>query len=278
MKLHKIETGNFMTDGGATFGVVPKVMWEKQYPCDEENYCNLSMRSLLVHTGDRRVLIDTGMGNKQGKKFYSYYKLNGEETLTGSLKKAGYLPEEITDVILTHLHFDHCGGHVEKDDDGNLSLLFPNAIHWVAKAQWENYLNPNIREGSVYFPENMLPVEKAGKLKIIDNDGEYIPGIEFRIFNGHTPGMIVPVIYYNNIKIVYVADLIPVAANIPLAWVSAYDMLPLASMNEKEQFLNEAVENEYILFFEHDILNECCSLKKTEKGVLVDKTFALSEM
>ncbi len=278
MKLIKIETGNFMTDGGATFGVIPKVLWQKQYPADEENYCNLAMRSLLVDTGDRRVLIDSGMGNKQSEKFYSYYKLNGGDTLRGSLEKAGYTPDSITDVILSHLHFDHDGGHVVKDEDGNLKLLFPNATHWVSKSQWENYLNPNIRERSVYFPEDMMPVKEAGKLKVIDEEGEHIPGIDFRLFNGHTTGMIVTMISYNEKKVVFAADLIPLAANVPLAWVSAYDLFPLTTIKEKETFLKEAFEGNYILFFEHDLYTECCTLKMTEKGIRVDKTFNLSEI
>jgi len=267
-----------MTDGGATFGVIPKVLWEKQYPCDEENYCNLCMRSLLIDTGDRKVLIDSGMGNKQDEKFYSYYKLNGNDTLTGSLNKAGYAPGEITDVILTHLHFDHNGGHVVRDEAGNLSLLFPNATHWVSKTQWENYLDPNIRERAVYFPEDMMPVKEAGKLKIIEDGGEHIPGIDLRIFNGHTPGMIVPVIDYENRKIVFAADLIPLAANVPLAWVSAYDLYPLTSIKEKDKLLKEALENNYVLFFEHDLYTECCTLKITEKGIRMDKTFDLSKI
>ncbi|NPA36481.1 MAG: MBL fold metallo-hydrolase [Chlorobi bacterium] len=278
MKLYKIETENLMTDGGATFGVIPKVMWQKQYPADDDNYCNLTMRSLLVDTGDRRILIDTGIGNKQSEKFYSYYRLNGDATLLGSLNEAGYSPEEITDVILTHLHFDHDGGHVIRDSEGNLKLLFSNARHWTTKAQWSNYLNPNIREGAVYFPEDMMPVKEAGKLKIIEEEGEYIPGIEFRIFNGHTPGMIVPVITYKNTKVIYGADLIPLMANIPLPWVSAYDLYPLISIEEKKKLLNEAYENGYVLFFEHDLYNECCTLIKTDKGIKPGKPFDLSEI
>jgi len=278
MQLHKIETGNLMMDGGATFGVIPKVMWQKQYPADEDNYCNVTMRSLLVDSGDRVVLIDTGIGDKQSDKFYSYYHLNGDATLLGSIKKAGYSPENVTDVILTHLHFDHDGGHVIKDKDGNLKLLFPNATHWTTKSQWENYLDPNIREGAVYFPENMMPVKEAGKLKIIENEGEHIPGIEFRIFNGHTPGMIVPLIKYKNTQVIYCADLIPLAANVPLPWISAYDLFPLTSIEEKEKLLTEAYENGYLLFFEHDLYNECCTLKMTDKGIRPDKIFKLSKI
>ncbi len=236
------------------------------------------MRSLLVDTGDRVVLIDTGIGNKQSEKFYSYYHLNGDATLLGSLKETGYSPEEITDVILTHLHFDHDGGHVIRDNDGTLKLLFPNAIHWTTESQWQNYLDPNIREGAIYFPENMMPVKEAGKLNIIEEEDEYIPGIEFRIFNGHTPGMIVPVIKYKNSKVIYSADLIPLAANVPLPWVSAYDLHPLTSIEEKEKLLTEAYENGYILFFEHDLYTECCSLKMTDKGIRPDKMFNLSEI
>lgn len=278
VKLYKIETGNFMADGGAIFGVIPKVMWEKRYPADEENYCNLAMRSLLVETADRLVLIDTGMGNKQSEKFYSYCKLNGEDSLSGSLKNAGFSPEDITDVILTHLHFDHDGGHVAKDNKGQLSLVFPNATHWVSKAQWENYLDSNIREGAVYFPEDMMPVKEAGMLKIIENEGEHIPGVDFRLFNGHTPGMIIPVVNYKSKKIVFTADLIPLVANIPLAWISAYDLFPLTSIAEKKEFLTEAVENEYILFFEHDLYSECCTLKKSNHKVVVEKIVKFSEV
>ncbi len=278
MKLYKIETGNFMADGGAIFGVIPKVMWEKRYPADEENYCNLAMRSLLVETADRLVLIDTGMGNKQSEKFYSYCKLNGEDSLSGSLKNAGFTPEEVTDVILTHLHFDHDGGHIVKDNSGRLTLMFPNATHWVSKSQWDNYLDSNIREGAVYFPEDMMPVKDAGMLKIIEGEGEHIPGIDFRLFNGHTPGMIIPVVDFNGKTVVFTADLIPVAANIPLAWVSAYDLFPLTSIAEKEEFLTEAVENGYILFFEHDLYSECCTLKKSNHKIVINESIKLSEI
>lgn len=267
-----------MSDGGAIFGIIPKVMWEKRYPADEKNYCNLAMRSLLIETDERLILIDTGMGDKQSEKFYSYCKLNGDDSLLGSLNDAGFLPEDITDVILTHLHFDHDGGHVVKDDEGRLSLLFPNATHWVTQTQWDNYLDSNIREGSVYFQEDMMPVKKAGMLKTIENEGEHIPGIDFRIFNGHTPGMIVPIINYHGKKIAYTADLIPLAANIPLAWVSAYDLFPLTSIAEKKKFLNEAVEKSYILFFEHDLYHECCTLKRKKNKIVAARSVKFSKL
>ncbi|TAJ14038.1 MBL fold metallo-hydrolase [Marinilabiliaceae bacterium JC017] len=276
MKLSIIDAGNFMCDGGAVFGVVPKKMWEKQYPCDEENFCNLAMRCLLIDTGDRRILIDTGVGNKQSEKFYSYYKLNGEATLAGSLTKAGYSPGDITDVVLTHLHFDHCGGCVEWDDTQQPKLVFPHADYWVSQDQWDNYLDPNVREGAVYFPENMMPIKEANRLKVVEASGEWLPGVELRLFNGHTPGQIVPVIHYKDKTIAYMGDLIPVAASMPLPWVSAYDVNPLASMKEKETFLEEAAQNGYILFFEHDLYNQCCTVTSTEKGIRCDETFPLS--
>jgi glyoxylase-like metal-dependent hydrolase (beta-lactamase superfamily II) len=278
MKLFKIETGNFMCDGGAIFGVVPKVMWQKKYPCDEDNYCNLSMRCLLIDTGDRKVLIDTGVGNKQSEKFLSYYRLNGHDTLLRSLNDLGYKPENITDVVLTHLHFDHCGGCTVQDENGELQLVFSNATHWVSKQQWENYNHPNLREGVVYFPENMQPVEKAGRLRLIDQDGEWIPGIDFRLFHGHTPGNIVPIIHYGEQKIAFMGDLLPVVASLALAWVAAYDVDPIRSIAEKREFLDEALQNDTILFFEHDLHIECCNLMRKEEGVRIKNAFSLSDL
>ena len=278
MKLFKIESGNFMADGGAIFGVIPKMMWSKFYPANDINYCNLSMRCLLIDTGDRRILIDTGVGDKQSDKFFSYHHLNGDDSLSESLTKVGYNFEDITDVVLTHLHFDHCGGCVNYDDQQQPYLAFPNATYWVGKTQWENYKMPNIREGAVYFKENMMPVFEAGRLKTIDANGEWLPGIEMRIFNGHTAGQLVPVIQTTQGKLAYMGDLIPVMASIPLAWVSAYDTDPLLSIEEKREFLKEAAENNYTLFFEHDLYNECCTVEKTEKGIRMKESFTLEAL
>lgn len=267
MKLKIIDTGNLMCDGGAMFGSVPKVLWQKQYPCNNDNYCNLSMRALLIDLGDRVFLIDNGCGNKQSEKYYSYFYLNGEGNLLGSLHEAGYKPEDITDMVLTHLHFDHCGGGVQYNEDRSaLELTFPNATYWAGKAQWDNYLNPNVREGDAYFKEDMMPVYEAGKLKLVDKDCVLAPGISVRIYNGHTPGQILPFITVAGKTMVYMGDLIPVAASVNVAWVSAYDSYPVTSMKEKTQFLEEAVENNYILFFEHDLFTQCCSVERTKRG------------
>ncbi len=278
MQLYKIETGNFMADGGAIFGVVPKVMWSKKYPSNENNYCNLSMRCLLVKTEDRVILIDTGVGDKQSEKFYSYQHLNGDDSLTKSFANVNTSLDEVTDVVLTHLHFDHCGGAVHKDEDGNLSLTFPKANYWVAQSQWDNYNNPNVREGSVYFKENIMPVLEAGQLKFINDNYSLTPEVELRIFNGHTKGQIIPFVKYKDRTIVYMADLIPVMASIPEAWVAAYDTDPITAMHEKRSFINEAFENNYILFFEHDLYNECCTLIETDKGITNSESFTLAEI
>lgn len=275
MELHAIETGNFKLDGGAMFGVVPKLLWHKQYPADENNLINLAMRALLVVDGDKRMLIDNGLGEKLDEKFLTHYYLNGEETLEGSLKNAGYAPEDITDVIMSHLHFDHCGGGTRLDENGDLKLTFPNAGYWVGRKQWENAMDPNPREKSSYFKENLLPIERSGQLKFIEANTRFSDNMELRLYNGHTVGQIVPFINYEGKTLVYVADLIPSSANLPVAWVAAFDVYPITSMEEKKSFLNEAYENQYTLFFEHDIAVECGNLRQTEKGIRLNETFDL---
>ncbi len=277
MRLYSIETGNFKLDGGAMFGVVPKSLWSKAYKADANNLVNLAMRALLVDTGSRKVLIDNGLGEKLDDKFLSFYFLNGDDSLEKSLSKFSYSLDDITDVIMTHLHFDHCGGGVKFENNMPV-LTFKNATYWTSKQQWENAMNPNVREKSSFLEMNLIPIQESGKLKLIKDDFNLIPEIKLKLYNGHTTGLIVPFIKYLDKTIVYVADLIPLAGNIPLSWISAYDIEPLKSMNEKEQFLNEAYENNYILFFEHDIDIECCTLKKTEKGIRMDKTLKLSDI
>ncbi|TLX77734.1 MBL fold metallo-hydrolase [Labilibacter sediminis] len=278
MEIHKIETGNFMADGGAIFGVVPKVMWGKKYPCDENNYCNLSMRCLLVKTEDRVVLIDCGVGDKQSEKFFSYQHLNGDDSMAKSFKNVNTTFEEVTDVVLTHLHFDHCGGAVSKNTDGELELTFPNATYWVSGVQWQNFQKPNIREGSVYFKENIIPVLEAGKLNFIEDHMHLIPEIEVRCFHGHTKGQLIPMVKYKNETIVFMADLIPLMASIPEAWVAAYDTDPVTAMQEKRDFVKEALDKNYILFFEHDLYNECCRVELTDKGIKNTESFKLEEI
>ena len=277
MELFKIETGNFMIDGGAMFGVVPKSLWEKQYPANEKNLCNFSMRSLLIVAEGRKILIDTGLGNKQDEKFFGYYYLNGSHSLIGSLKQTGNTPDDITDVVLTHLHFDHCGGAVEYNDDNELKPTFTNAKYWISRRQWEWAVNPNQREKASFLQENFIPIKSNGKLEIVDNDFELVPGVELRLYNGHTDGQIIPFIKYNNKTIVYVADLIPTSAHIPLSWICGFDIKPLVSMNEKKEFLEQALTNNYTLFFEHDINVECCGLKMTEKGIRVGEIYKLKD-
>jgi glyoxylase-like metal-dependent hydrolase (beta-lactamase superfamily II) len=268
MKLYAIETGNFMLDGGAMFGVVPKVLWEKVYPANEKNLCNLSMRCLLIDTGSRRILIDAGMGNKQDDKFTRHYYLNGEDTLGHSLIKASYNESEITDVILTHLHFDHCGGAVKYNEERTgYQPTFAKATYWVSKTQWEWAVNPNRREKASYLAENIVPLIDSGQLHLFENGESPIPEIELRLFHGHTAGLAVPLIQYKGKTFIYTTDLIPTMAHITASWVCGYDTRPLLSLSEREEFLNEALEKHFILFFEHDAYAQCCHLQMTEKGI-----------
>lgn len=278
MKLTKIEAGNFYCDGGAVFGVVPKKVWQKRYPCNDENFCLLATRCLLIDTGSRLILIDTGAGNKQPDylKFYGFGELVDFEQ---ALRTLGYTTAAVTDVVHTHLHFDHCGGATRFDAQGRLELVFPNAEHWLSEAQWENLLYPNVREGDSLFPENILPVEQAGKLRLIREDTRLCPEVELRLFGGHSPGQIVPYVALPGGKtLVYVGDVIPLLASIPIAWVSAYDSLPALSMEEKLRMLEEAVSEGQILFFEHDAYHECCTVKKQAEKYLADEVFLLEEL
>ncbi len=277
MKLHTIHAGHFMCDGGALFGVIPKKMWSKLYEVDADNYCKASLRCLLIDTVKRRILIDTGIGTKQGAKFLSHSRLFGDDELISSLHKVGYQTSDITDVLLTHLHFDHCGECVTKDEDGQLQLTFENATYWVSQKQWNTYLNPNVREGAVYFPENMMPVFEANKLQLIKSEGAWLPEVDIKLFDGHTDGQIVPIIHTPNGLLAYMGDFIPVTASINPFWVAAYDIQPIVSIEEKKQFLNEAISKNINLYFEHDYYTECCSLTSSPKGVSVGKTFSLEE-
>jgi len=278
MKLYPILTGNLKLDGGAMFGVVPKVIWGKLYPCDENNLCNWSMRCLLIVEGERRILIDCGIGDKQSEKFFSNYHLNGEETLATSLAAAGFSTDDITDVILTHLHFDHAGGAIRWNEERTGYVpAFANAVFHTSRAQWEWATNPNNREKASFLKENILPIAETGRLNLIEGDTELFPGISIRIFNGHTEGQVIPFIQAGDKTVVYMADLLPSAAHIPLPYVMSYDTRPLVTLEEKEVFMNEAAEKEFILFFEHDIRYECCTVEKTEKGVRLKQAFSLVE-
>lgn len=277
MELHVIDCGNLMVDGGALFGVIPKTMWQKKYHADMNNLCNLSMRSLLVVDGDRKILIDSGQGNKQDDRFFKYHYLNGDGELLKSLKTAGFSPDEITDVVHTHLHFDHCGGTLKNDESGHVVATFPNANLWVSKQQWDWAVKPNKREAPAFPSENILPMQDTGKLHFIYEEGELFPGFYVLYANGHTRGQLIPVIDYHGKKLVYCADLIPTMANVPLSFISAFDLFQLDVLDEKQKLLETAVNNQMTLFFEHDIDNECCTLKKNDRGIAVGQALKLSE-
>lgn len=279
MKLYPINTGNLKLDGGAMFGVVPKVIWSKLYPADENNLCNWIMRCLLIVDGDRKILIDTGIGKKQSEKFFANYHLNGEADLDSSLAEAGFTPDDITDVILTHLHFDHCGDAIRWNEDHTGYVpAFKNATYHTSRLQWEWATNPNNREKASFLKENILPIQESGKLHLIEGDGELFPGISIRLFYGHTDGQVIPFINYDGKTIVYMADLLPSAAHIPLPYVMSYDTRPLITLSEKEKLLHEAAQNNYILFFEHDLYHEACTVMETEKGVRMREAVRLAEI
>jgi len=276
--LYSILTGNLKLDGGAMFGVVPKVIWNKLYPCDENNLCNWSMRCLLIIEGDRKILIDTGIGDKQSEKFFANYYLNGSDSLDASLAKAGYSKDDITDVILTHLHFDHCGGAVMWNEERTDYLpAFKNATYHISRQQWEWATHPNNREKASFLKENILPIKEKAKLHLIESDEELFPGVSVRLFHGHTDGQMIPFIRYNGKTIVYMADVMPSVAHIPLPYVMSYDTRPLITLKEKEVFLKEAVRNNYLLFFEHDLYHECCTVIETDKGYRMKESYNLAD-
>ena len=281
MKLHVINTGNFKLDGGAMFGVVPKSIWNKTNPADENNMCNWALRCLLVEEGNRLILIDNGMGTKQDAKFFGHYFLNGNDTLEKSLNNAGFSVDDITDMFLTHLHFDHCGGSIKFNSDrSRLETMFKNATYWSNAEHWEWAVKPNPREKASFLKENILPIQDSGQLKFID--GEYSTqlgtDISIGVMRGHTDAMMIPHIKHKGKTIVFMADLLPSTGHIPLPYVMGYDTRPLLTIIEKEKFLNDAATNEYILFFEHDALNECCTVQHTEKGVRLKETFKLKDI
>lgn len=288
MNLYTINTGYFKLDGGAMFGVVPKSLWNKINPADENNLCTWAMRSLLIEDGGRLILVDNGIGDKQDAKFFGHYYLHGDDTLNKSLAKHGFNRDDITDVILTHLHFDHCGGSIKREGE-KLVPAFKNATYWSNEEHWEWATQPNDREKASFLKENILPIQESGQLKFIDTpnvdwdaskplpEQNFADNISLRFVEGHTAAMMLPQIRYKERTIVYMADLLPSAGHIPIPYVMAYDMFPLTTLNEKKSFLGEAASKNYILFFEHDAQNECCELQQTEKGVRAGATFKLSE-
>ena len=282
-----LETGRFALDGGAMFGVVPKTLWSKNHPSDANNLCTWAMRCLLVEDGDRLMLIDNGIGDKQDAKFFGHYDLHGDDTLDGSLKKAGFSRDDVTDVFLTHLHFDHCGGSIVRQGDG-FAPAFKNATFWSNEHHWKWATKPNAREKASFLSENILPIQESGQLKFV-NVGRRsaeenvflhgaLPGVDVFMVNGHTDAMMIPLVKYNGRTVAFMADLLPSVHHIPLAWVMAYDTRPLLTLAEKKDFLGMAADENIVLFFEHDATNQCATVERTEKGIRLKETFPLSAL
>jgi glyoxylase-like metal-dependent hydrolase (beta-lactamase superfamily II) len=279
MKIIVLETPSFKIDGGAYFGVVPKIIWEKKYPADSDNMCKAACRSLLIDDGEHVILIDTGIGDKSIGLDHDNYDTDYTENLDVNLQKAGYSNIDITDVVLTHLHFDHCGGTTKIDPESNeLFLSFPNATHYISKIHWENAHNPNYREKSSFISANYEILKDLGKLMLVESTTNIGRNVELRLFHGHTPGLMLPLIRTGKQSLFLTGDLIPAQASVPLAWISAYDLYPVTSMEEKRLILNEAAENNWIFVFQHDYYHECCDLEMTPRGVRAKNSFKLNDV
>lgn len=279
MKLYSVNAGYFKLDGGAMFGVVPKSMWNKLNPADDNNMCNWAMRCWLIEDGHKLILVDNGMGDKQDAKFFGHYFLNGDDSLEKSLARFGFHADDVTDVVLTHLHFDHCGGSIKfSDDKTKLVPAFKNATYHVNEKHWNWAVNPNAREKASFLKENILPIKESGQLNYITESSKIIEGLSFVEVNGHTEAMMLPKLEYKGQTILYMADLIPSAAHIPLPYIMSYDVRPLDTLKEKTAILNEAAANNWLLFFEHDNSTECVSVEKTEKGVRMKDSLKVSDL
>jgi glyoxylase-like metal-dependent hydrolase (beta-lactamase superfamily II) len=279
MKLHLFNIANFRTDGGAMFGVVPKILWSRVCKSDENNLIVLTLRSLIVETAGHVILVDTGWGDKQDEKFFRHIYLHDGEGLIEGLKKRGYGPEDITDVVLTHLHADHCGGGIKRVKNGNgYELTFPNATYHVSRIQWEWAVKNNLREADSFLEENIIPVKESGHLNLVERNGELFPCFSVRLCYGHTAGLMIPVIIYGGKTLVFAGDLIPTLAHIPLIWNMSYDIESLKTIEEKERLLKEALDGNYILVFQHDEHHECCRVEMTPKGIRVKERFDFSEI
>ena len=278
MKIYPIETGNFKLDGGAMFGVVPKTIWQKTNPADANNLIDMSMRCLLIEDEDRLILVDTGLGDKQSEKFFGYYHLFGDFTLEKSLKKLGFHSDDITDVFLTHLHFDHCGGVIQRDKNGVLLPAFKNANVWSNQAHWNWATEPNPREKASFLKENIHPIQESGQLQFLQQQPKAQIGFEVLFMDGHTEKQMLPKLNYQGKTLVFMADLLPTIGHIPLPYVMGYDTRPLLTIKEKADFLNLAADENYYLFLEHDAHHEICTVKRTEKGVRLNTTHKFSEL
>lgn len=278
MQLYTINTGFFKLDGGAMFGVVPKTLWSKIHPADENNLCTWAMRCLLIEDDGKLILVDNGIGDKQDARFFSHYHLHGDDTLDKSLAALGFHRNDITDVLLTHLHFDHCGGSIVRQGD-RLVPAFINATYWSHSRHWAWATAPNDREKASFLKENILPIQESGQLRFVDETNPVIiPGLSVRLVNGHTDAMMLPQLQYKGRTLVFMADLLPSAGHFPIPWVMAYDMFPLTTLHEKRAFLDEAVRREYVLFFEHDPFNECCVAESADRGIRAGKSFPLRDL
>ena len=279
MQLYTIETGYFKLDGGAMFGVVPKKLWSKTNPSDENNLCPWAMRSLLIEDGNRLILIDNGIGDKQDHNFLKHYYLHGQTDLHSSLAKHGFSADDITDVFLTHLHFDHCGGSVKWNKDrSSFEMTFKNAIYWSNEDHWRWATVPNNRERASFLTENIIPIKESGHLNFVENKNNIFTNFSALFVNGHTEAQMIPHINYNGQTIVFAADLLPSIGHIPLPYVMGYDTKPLVTLSEKERFLNDAVDKQYIIFLQHDNYSECCTLRRTHKGVRLGEKLRLSDI
>lgn len=283
MKIYPLNTGNFKLDGGAMFGVVPKSLWQRTNPADANNMCDWAMRSMLIEDGERLILIDAGIGDKQDEKFFSYYYLFGNDSLEGNLKQLGFSVDDVTDVFLTHLHFDHCGGAIKwnKDRTG-FEPVFKNATYWSTEKHWQWATEPNPREKASFLKENILPIQESGQLKFVDRQGDFtknvFPNIDVLFVDGHTESQMIPHIQYQGKTLVFMADLLPSTGHIPLPYVMGYDTRPLLTMDEKGKFLNNAASNDFVLFFEHDSVNELCTLQQTDRGIRLNETFQFYDL
>jgi glyoxylase-like metal-dependent hydrolase (beta-lactamase superfamily II) len=279
MKIDLFNIANFKVDGGAMFGVIPKTLWSRVFRSDENNLIVLALRSLIVETDGHIILVDTGWGDKQDEKFFRHTYIHDGEGLIEGLKKRGYQPEDITDVVLTHLHADHCGGGVVRSKTGTgYDLTFPNAIYHVSRTQWEWAVRNNPREEDAFLEENIFPIMQSSRLSLVDEECELFHDFSVRLCSGHTPGLIIPLIEYQGKTLVYTGDLIPTVAHIPLIWNMSYDIESLKTIDEKEKLLNEALKNNYILVFQHDESVECCTLQMTEKGIRAKEKFRFLDL
>jgi len=279
MRIYTIQTGNFKLDGGAMFGVVPKSIWQKTNPADSNNMIEMGMRSLLIEDGNKLILIDTGMGNKQSDKFFGYYYQFGDFSLDTALASHGFHRDDITDVFLTHLHFDHCGGSIQwnKNQTG-YEPAFKNAKFWSNQEHWNWAIHPNLREKASFLKENILPIQESGQLNFISGNPIQQVGFDVLKMDGHTEKQMLPKIFYQGKTIIFMADLLPTTGHIPVPYVMGYDTRPLLTIKEKEDFLNEAADNEYFLFLEHDAYSEICTVQHTNKGVRLKETHKFKDI